>query len=953
MAAPTRRAQATPFKDSSFDEMDSGNPHGTSCASNANAQTIDGSASSAFFGGFQGASSPLQSGNGAHPNPAYGHGFNVGPSSPSPAMSGWDPISKLGFASNRASPQTQLPPNGLLQHSPPQPLFPNHRHISPSQSHYPLPLKQSLPPAHASIQQRPHHNVYATQQRNDDSARRTAEVERRNRLREEEKARRTSAINKQVDEGMAAFKLDKQQASQRTAEVERRNRQREEEKERRRVAIQKQVDDGIKTIQAEKKKERAFIESDRLACRKWLTDLSPVAASSSSTAEVQATDTVDLYAAVGRQLRGFWEESRPAASSQMHRSEVISDVQQAIDRKWPGHGLQVAAFGSSVTGLITESSDLDLVLLDPTRPYGVGTPPELRRAPNRPVRHSNGMPEWYSTNQVANALRNSNKFRNIVPISGASVPIVKMVHRNYDIPADININDRFGLFNSQLIQAYADLQPQVVRPLIFFLKHWYSRCDLNDPAGKHGPLTFSSYTIALMALQVLQLQGVLPNLQSPTLLNTLNIRPSFLYARLKRQRRARNGRQPVDKDETPAQKYNVTFSIGDADMEPYRTRAFELSADDAATNDANAACTKSISTDRLLGRMFVAFVHFYTQFDRRAQAISVVNGSPLPRSKASQAKHAFFDSASEDDTLPGKLFPTASRDAEARAALREEHSDIWVGEELVVQDPFIIDRNTSRNIKAGAIDKWQGTMESAFTLLGLQKGFDVKDGFRVRLEDAPLILDLCVPQDLRDDMDGDKSATGAGHKVVQDEAIEPWRLEEEAAAQARELAKQAAQKLRREKKKQARSSKPSEARRLQEEAAMVEDMIDGIESGQTTAFPSVRIPEVWRLRPDGEANSNANSSLTGNHNSNGDGKDTFKGLMSMPFTFSVSKSPAIDIAPALSKTTTMNGDLTQQLPTMGLSCSPTASTKTDSSSDSEDIDLVALRLEQSTRVAGP
>ncbi|CBQ70313.1 conserved hypothetical protein [Sporisorium reilianum SRZ2] len=946
MSAPTQQASGTTFADPSFDEMNFGYSQAAPGPSNGNPQTIDFSAAQAFFGGFQGPSSPLQYGNGAHSPLAYGHAFHPGPSSPSLAMSGFDPISKLGFTSNRNSPQEQFGHNGFVHpHSPPQPFFPNHHHMPPYHFQYPHPPMHPSPPGYPPFQPAPHPNANAVQQRNDDAARRTAEVERRNRLREEEKARRTSAIQKQVDDGMAALKLDKDDAAHRTAEVERRNKQREQEKEKRRLAIQKQVEDGVKAIELEKERERERIKADRRACRKWLSDLSPSSAHFSTTATDQGAPTVDLYAAVGRQL-GFWEESRPAASAQAHRNEVIADVQQAIDRKWPGHGLQVAAFGSSVTGLATESSDLDLVLLDPTRPYGVGTPPELRCAPQRLVRQNSGMPEWYSTNQVANAIRNSGKFKTIFPISGASVPIVKMVHRKHDIPADININERFGLFNSQLIQAYADLQPQLVRPLIFFLKHWYSRCELNDPAGKHGSMSFSSYTIALMALQVLQIQGVLPNLQSPSLLKSLNIRPNFLYARFKRAKRSRNGRPPAVEDETPALKYNVTFATGDADMQPYTTRALQLAADDAPTNDAS---TKT-STDRLLGRMLVAFVRFYTQLDRRTQVVSVLNGSPLQRSKGSHPRHILFDSASEDDKTPGEPITTASRDAEARAALREEREDIWAGEELVVQDPFIVDRNTSRNIKAVAIDKWQITMETAFTLLGLQKGPDGGEAHRVRLDDAPLVLDLCIPSSLRAEAEAVESGPCPDKQVAKGEATEPWRLLEETAAQQRELTKQAAQKLSRDKKKRARGSKGSEARRLLEEAAMVEDMIDGIQSGRASAFTGAGATGDWRPRQNGVANSKGNA--TNNSNSKDTGKMETQGLTSVPFTFSVSKEPAVAVSPISSKMVTMNGDAFQQVSAGEASRSPTVSTKTDGSSESEDIDLVALRLEQ-TKLASP
>ena len=923
MTDPSTSGQGSAFPDVSF--LDNAQTL-AGPSSKDDIRTIDFSASQAYFDGLEDAGSPSPvriPANGYHSG-AYGHGHAASSVSPNSAISGLDPVSKLGFTSSRVSTRHQPGASSSLDVDAAYHPYQVDSRLLPSN----LTAKPAIAPRSPTHVPRSEASILNGQQRKEEAAHRTAEVERRNRLREEEKARRAQAIQKQVDDGMAALQLEKDEAAQRSAEVERRNKLREEEKIKRRLAIQKQVEDGIKAIKLENERERTRVEADRAACRKWLSDLRPTHASASD-----ATDGgIDVYTALGRQLRGFWEESRPAATRQAQRSEVIADVQRALTHKWPGQGLQVAAFGSSVTGLVTESSDLDLVLLDPTRPYGVGTPPELRREPNGFVRHSGGMPEWYSTNQIANAIRASNKFRSVVSISGASVPIVKMVHRKYDIPADININERFGLYNSQLISAYANLQHDLVRPLIFFLKHWFAQRELNDPAGKRGSMTFSSYTIALMALQVLQVEGVLPNLQNPTLLNTLNIRPSYLYSRVKRPRRGNNGRADAVDEAAPPKKYNVTFASTQVGAEPYKARALEL---------ASAGHAAASSKDRLIGRMLVAFVRFYSKLDRRAQYVSVVNGSPLPRRKQSQPRHVLFDSASDDDVEDGsginedsahtsiETQQRASRDAEGRAALRDEQADPWAGDELVVQDPFIIDRNTSRNIKSNAIERWQSEMESAIHLLGLRKQGEAAE---VQLADAPLILDLCIPPKVLAEMEVERHAAEASASAdAPASSKEPWRQEEEAAAQAREIAKQAARILRSEKKKRARRSKRREARVLQEEAAMVEDMIDGIETGQVTGLMSGNEQhEVWRLRTDTDASSN------GARGSN---------PVPIPFTFSVARSPGPAVPSATPKKSdpVANGDATLS-PTISV-----ATTRTDASSSSEDIDLVALRLERDTR----
>lgn len=861
-------------------------------------------------------SNPSHSPHAAHSFHAYSPQDRTTARSPESGISGLDPVSNFGFASSCSFARNQHDFNGYNDatsyQSPPafNGMPPNYmpEHAQAAFS----------PPAFAPISfERPHlpqlrSSSSQIHQQREDAAHRSAEVERRNKLRGEEKERREVAIQKQVDDGMAALHLEKDEAAHRTAEVEPRNKQREVEKEQRRLAIKKQVEDGIKAIRLEKERERARVEADRIACRKWLSDLQPSQTSSSA---------VDVYAALGRQLRGFWQDSRPAPSRQTHRDEVIADVQRAINRKWPGQGLKVAAFGSSVTGLVTESSDLDLVLLDPTRPFGVGTPSELCIQPNSFVRHSSGMPEWYSIHQVASAIKTSGKFRNVVSISGASVPIVKMIHRKYDIPSDININERFGLFNSQLICAYADLQPDLVRPLIFFLKHWYSRRELNDPAGKRGSMTFSSYTITLMALQVLQIEGLLPNLQSPDLLKGLNVKPSYLYSRPKRPRRRGNWRQePSSEATTPSQKYDVTFASGQLDSEQYRKKAIEVSnGDTLATSKGDQAS----STDHVLGKMLAAFVRFYADLDRRSQVVSVVNGAPLQRKRSSQPRHVLFDSASEDEDEVNGLHQeppigserTASRDADGRAALRAEHSDVWEGEELVVQDPFIIDRNTSRNIKVGSIERWQGEMDRAIHLLGLDR-LDKEP--TVEKEKVPLVLDLCIPQTVLDDLEAaarqqaaEGTATAAGSS-----SDEPWRIEEEAAALEKEIARQAAEALRKEKKKKARRATRHNARLLQEEAGMVEDMIDGIETGRVTGLMNGDgRHEIWRLRTDDSSNGQAQPPI--------------------PFTFSVARSPKKPAVPAKTP------DDATRSPTPSVDTS-----KTDGSSSSEDIDLVALRLKQ-------
>lgn len=150
--------------------------------------------------------------------------------------------------------------------------------------------------------------------------------------------------------------------------------------------------------------------------------------------------------AVGRQISGLWQSSRPNEKQIAQRDALIKDAEQALEKKWPGCGLRLVPFGSTKTGLIEAQSDVDLTLFDPIRPFGVGTPKSELELP--PKGASNGfladsiysygisqLPDYYSVNMVASALRRFGKngqgrdtFIKVTPISKARVPIGELIH---------------------------------------------------------------------------------------------------------------------------------------------------------------------------------------------------------------------------------------------------------------------------------------------------------------------------------------------------------------------------------------------------------------------------------------------------------------------------------------------------------------------------------------------
>lgn len=116
------------------------------------------------------------------------------------------------------------------------------------------------------------------------------------------------------------------------------------------------------------------------------------------------------------------------------RREIVKDVEKWIStrHRWEGCGLEVEAFGSTKTGLLEVNSDMDLVLKDPMRPLGVGTPkkdyvplaPGLRPDTlENPTIAGENAPKWNSVAHVARRLMSSRKYTDVIPVTRAKVPI--------------------------------------------------------------------------------------------------------------------------------------------------------------------------------------------------------------------------------------------------------------------------------------------------------------------------------------------------------------------------------------------------------------------------------------------------------------------------------------------------------------------------------------------------
>jgi DNA polymerase sigma len=70
---------------------------------------------------------------------------------------------------------------------------------------------------------------------------------------------------------------------------------------------------------------------------------------------------------------------------------------------------------------------------------------------------------------------------------------------------DLNVNDRLGVHNSDLIKQYCQLNP-VLRTMIQYIKMWAKPLGLNrpSPTQRGASVTFSSYALVMMTIGFLQ-----------------------------------------------------------------------------------------------------------------------------------------------------------------------------------------------------------------------------------------------------------------------------------------------------------------------------------------------------------------------------------------------------------------------------------------------------------------
>ncbi|OMJ22307.1 Poly(A) RNA polymerase cid11 [Smittium culicis] len=174
---------------------------------------------------------------------------------------------------------------------------------------------------------------------------------------------------------------------------------------------------------------------------------------------------------------------QPTDKSNQVKMKFLSKLSYILKNEFPDSDVEICVFGSSVNGLGTFSSDVDICLI--TKDHSLENILLLNKALRK-----------YSIKTFC--------------IPRARVPIVKLFDPELRVCSDINVNNTIALVNTKMIQTFLAIDPRAL-PFAMVIKHWAKQREINDAAFGG---TLSPYSWVNLALSFLQMRNppILPTL---------------------------------------------------------------------------------------------------------------------------------------------------------------------------------------------------------------------------------------------------------------------------------------------------------------------------------------------------------------------------------------------------------------------------------------------------------
>ncbi|KAL2312315.1 Poly(A) RNA polymerase cid11 [Schizosaccharomyces pombe] len=187
----------------------------------------------------------------------------------------------------------------------------------------------------------------------------------------------------------------------------------------------------------------------------------------------QINETVD--AELTNECWKLYMRLKPSNEEVSRRQQFVDKLRTILSTEIKDAKLDLFVFGSTENNLAIQQSDVDVCII------------------------TNGSKYLNSTCQLAQLLY-SYGMKQIVCVSRARVPIVKIWDPQFDIHCDLNINNDVAKINTKMLRLFVSIDPRV-RPLGLIIKYWAKQRALCDAAGSG---TITSYTISCMLVNFLQ-----------------------------------------------------------------------------------------------------------------------------------------------------------------------------------------------------------------------------------------------------------------------------------------------------------------------------------------------------------------------------------------------------------------------------------------------------------------
>ncbi|KAG9244979.1 zinc finger protein-like protein [Calycina marina] len=187
---------------------------------------------------------------------------------------------------------------------------------------------------------------------------------------------------------------------------------------------------------------------------------------------------------MSKDMRELYDRLKPTIEGESNRKKLVDKLEKLFNDEWPGHDIRVHVFGSSGNLLCTDESDVDICIVTKWK-------------------------ELHRVCMIAELLA-KHGMKEVICVSQAKVPIVKVFDPVLKLHCDMNVNNTLALENTRMIKTYVQIDPRV-RPLAMIIKHWTKRRIVNDAAFG---ATLSSYTWICMIINFLQSRKIpiLPSL---------------------------------------------------------------------------------------------------------------------------------------------------------------------------------------------------------------------------------------------------------------------------------------------------------------------------------------------------------------------------------------------------------------------------------------------------------